>query len=103
MDACPNYKCFSYSEEEVFTWSEIISNKSYSPPGESVKFPTKSGTPVIYYPNPGSRFDDYSNHPWRPGDVVLYLGEIIGMSEHGIFVANDGRVHWGFHIFKIYN
>ncbi len=42
-------------------------------------------------------------YPWKNGEPVLYLGEVVGMKGHGIFVGNDGLVRFGYHLdsFKI--
>jgi hypothetical protein len=37
-------------------------------------------------------------YPWLKGENLLYLGEIENMKGHGIFVRNDGKVHYGYHI-----
>ncbi len=42
-------------------------------------------------------------YPWKNGESVLYLGEVVGMRGHGIFVGKDGLVKYGYHLdsFKI--
>ena len=36
-------------------------------------------------------------YPWKKGDHLLHLGEIIGMPGHVAVVDEKGRVHWGYH------
>lgn len=37
-------------------------------------------------------------HPFKEGEAYVYLGEIKNMADHGIFVDNDGKVLWGYHV-----
>lgn len=37
-------------------------------------------------------------YPWQTGEIVLYLGEVYGMKNHGIFVGKDGLVKFGYHL-----
>jgi hypothetical protein len=49
----------------------------------------------------GSEYRDvtqsYIFYPWKKGDCLLYLGEIVNMPGHCIVSTNDGKIHWGFH------
>lgn len=36
-------------------------------------------------------------HPWKAGDHLLYLGEILQMPGHVAVVDRAGKVHWGYH------
>lgn len=29
---------------------------------------------------------------------LIYLGEIVNMPEHGIFIGQSGKCYWGYHI-----
>lgn len=37
------------------------------------------------------------NYPWKKGDGLLYLGEIVNMSGHCVVSTRDGKIHWGYH------
>jgi hypothetical protein len=37
-------------------------------------------------------------YPWKDGDYVLILGEIVGMPGHYVFVTEDGKTHFGYHL-----
>jgi len=39
---------------------------------------------------------DYT-YPWKKGDSLLYLGEIVNMPGHCSVVTRKGEVHWGYH------
>lgn len=36
-------------------------------------------------------------YPFKEGDMMLYLGEIVGMEGHCIIVNEEGKVFWGYH------
>lgn len=36
-------------------------------------------------------------YPWKEGDHLLYLGEILQMPGHVAVVDKDGVIHWGYH------
>jgi len=36
--------------------------------------------------------------PFMDKDSMLFLGEIVNMRGHGIFVSRAGVVHWGYHL-----
>ena len=38
------------------------------------------------------------SYPWLKGEVILYLGEIEDMKGHGVFVRENGKVYYGYHI-----
>ena len=41
----------------------------------------------------------YENaYPFVDTERVLFLGEIVNMKGHGIFVTRNGTVHWGYHL-----
>ena len=48
-------------------------------------------------------WEEKNQYPWKNGEQVLYLGEVVGMWGHGIFVGKDGLVKFGYHLdsFKI--
>lgn len=40
-----------------------------------------------------------NNYPFKDKERVLFLGEIVNMPGHGIFVGRKGGiVHWGYHL-----
>jgi len=46
--------------------------------------------------NPKESILDY-HYPWKEGDSLLYLGEIVNMPGHCSVVTRKGEVHWGYH------
>lgn len=104
-----------YEEEKVASWPDLSEfqkiQHAYAkdafchevpredgqlrPTHYTVKVPPNSL--VVYYPNP----DDHTifSH-FRPGEMVLYLGELQGMSNHGVFVDREGRVRDGYHLWN---
>lgn len=50
--------------------------------------------PVAFDPPDG--YED--KYPWKPGESVLFIGEIFSMPGHGTFVGDDGLVRWGYHL-----
>lgn len=38
------------------------------------------------------------SYPWLKGEIVLYIGGIQDMPGHGVFVRNDGKTYYGYHI-----
>lgn len=105
----------TYPEEKVSTWADIgeIQREQHPYPADpfSLEVPRPDGklkpthftvkvppnTLVVYYPNP----DDHSIFsPFRPGETVLYLGEIVHMRGHGAFVDREGRVRYGYHLWN---
>lgn len=36
-------------------------------------------------------------YPWKEGDYVLLLGEIVDMRGHYVIVTEDGMTHFGYH------
>ncbi len=111
----PNLYKSNYNEKEVASWPDISEMQRvqhayardafcYEPPREDGKLqPTHYTTKVppnslvVYYPTP----DEHTifSH-FRPGETVLYLGELQGMSNHGVFVDRDGRVRDGYHLWS---
>lgn len=108
----PNLYKGPYEEEIVASWQDIYEIENIRRlhktdpffsaaiyPGSDLKsehFTVKvpPNTQVVYYPNG----DDHSIFsPFRPGEVVLYLGEVAGMKGHGVFVDHDGKVRYGYH------
>lgn len=105
----------TYPEEKVSTWKDIgeIQKEQHPYPADpfSLEVPRPDGklrpthftvkvppnTLVVYYPNP----DDHSifSH-FRPGETVLYLGELQGMRDHGVFVDREGRIRDGYHLWS---
>lgn len=101
-----------YEEKMVATWPDITEveavqhqhpqdafcREAPDPSGKlkSTHFTMKvpPNTLTVYYPNP----DEHTifSH-FRPGEVVLYLGELQGMPNHGVFVDREGRIRDGYH------
>lgn len=108
----PNLYKSPYAEEAVASWPDIAEleavqhpyprdafcfevpdpNGKLKPTHFTVKVPPNTLT--VYYPNP----DEHTifSH-FRPGEVVLYLGELQGMPKHGVFVDREGRIRDGYH------
>lgn len=79
----PNLYKGPYDEEKVCSWPDIKISGKVTP-----------NTLVVYYPNP----DEHTIFsPFRPGEIVLYLGEIVHMKSHGVFVDRNGKVQYGYH------
>jgi len=38
--------------------------------------------------------------PFSEDLPLVFLGEIVNMPEHGIFIGKSGRCYWGYHIFN---
>lgn len=79
-----------YQKHQVETWvplDEHLKNPVNFPRGIT------SGFLVVFTPPP----QDERLYPLRPGNPILFLGEIPGMKGHGIFVGNDGLVRFGYH------
>ena len=94
----------------MITWPDVASLEEkeipvrtipfYAPPPDTethyhVKIPANAM--VVYYPRPLDRYKIYLFRDLRPGDIVMYLGEVRGMRFHGVFVTNKGKVIWGQH------
>ena len=108
----PNLYKGPYEEEVVASWPDISElervqhpfpreafcheipdpSGQLSPTHFTVKVPPNTLT--VYYPNP----DEHTifSH-FRPGEMVLYLGELQGMPKHGVFVDRHGRIRDGYH------
>lgn len=82
-------------ERDVFCHEVPQSDGKLSPTHFTVKVP--ANTLVIYYPSP----DEHTifSH-FRPGEMVLYIGELQGMPNHGVFVDRDGRIRDGYHLWS---
>lgn len=39
----------------------------------------------------------FSQYPWKVGEHLLYLGEVVQMPGHCIVVNHAGKVFWGWH------
>jgi len=39
-------------------------------------------------------------YPFRNDLPLVFLGEIVNMPEHGIFIGKSGKSYWGFHIWS---
>ena len=65
-----------------------------------VNFPAgiTSGFLVVFSPK-REAVKSGSLQPLERGHPILFLGEIPGMSFHGVFVGSDGRVRFGYHTF----
>ena len=107
----PNLYKGPYGEEVVASWRDINEiEKEQHPypkdpfvmeaPGIGKPHPTHftvkvpPNTLVVYYPNP----DDHTVFSkFRPGEIVLYLGEVQHMRGHGAFVDREGRIQYALH------
>lgn len=38
-----------------------------------------------------------NSYPWKCGEALLYLGEVVQMPGHCIIVNRAGKVFWGWH------
>ena len=45
----------------------------------------------------GIKLEEY---PFANDLPLVFLGEIVNMPEHGIFVGKSGKSYWGFHIWN---
>ena len=43
---------------------------------------------------------EINNYPFATDFPLIFLGEIVNMPEHGIFVGKSGKIYWGFHIWN---
>ena len=41
-----------------------------------------------------------NNYPFATDLPLIFLGEIVNMPEHGIFVGKSGKIYWGYHIWN---
>lgn len=105
----------TYDEERVASWPDLAEvqrvQHAYPKDAFCYELPREDGqlrpthytvkvppnTLTVYYPNP----DEHTifSH-FRPGETVLYLGELQGMSNHGVFVDRDGRIRDGYHLWS---
>ena len=78
-----------YTEQQISTWNPLDSHLD-----NPVNFPTgiTTGFLVVYFPKHRA-----SPEPLPIGYPILFLGEIPGMSFHGIFVGPDGLTRFGYH------
>ena len=106
----PNLYKGSFDEEIVSTWRDIheIEKEQHPRPKDTFNHPTSGSklqpthftvkvppnTLVVYYPNPN---EHTMFSPFRPGEIVLYLGEVQHMCSHGAFVDRNGKIQYGYH------
>lgn len=99
-----------YEEEVVSGWRDIqeIEREQHAHPKDPFNHPVPGSRPqpthftvkvppntlVVYYPNSN---DHTIFSPFRPGEIVLYLGEVQHMRGHGAFVDRNGKVQYGYH------
>jgi hypothetical protein len=38
-----------------------------------------------------------TGYPFKEGEIMLYLGEVVGMEGHCIVVNSSGKIFWGYH------
>ena len=41
---------------------------------------------------------EFEEYPFADDLPLVFLGEIVNMPEHGIFIGKSGKCYWGFHI-----
>lgn len=78
-----------YLQSKIETWTPLdvhLNNPVNFPVGITSRFL------VVFSPKPGG-----GSYPLEKGYPILFLGEIPGMSFHGIFVGPDGLVRFGYH------
>jgi len=39
-----------------------------------------------------------ADYPFANDLPLVFLGELVNMPEHGIFIGKSGKSYWGFHI-----
>jgi hypothetical protein len=49
-------------------------------------------------PNSVVIFRGSKGYPFDDKDRMLFLGEIVNMRGHGIFVSRAGVIYWGYHL-----
>lgn len=111
----PNLYKGPYPEELVAEWPDIVDVESVQHPYPRDAFyvdasdhngklrPThyKMKVPpnslVVYYPH----HDEHTifSH-FRPGELSLYLGELLGTPSRGVFVDREGKVRDGYHLWQ---
>jgi len=76
--------------EQVETWEDLddLVKRMYGP----VPITNRMVTPHL-----PKEWDEKNQYPWKNGEPVLFLGEVIGMPGHGVFVGKDGLVKFGYH------
>ena len=43
---------------------------------------------------------EISNYPFATDLPLIFLGEIVNMPEHGIFIGKSGKIYHGYHIWN---
>jgi hypothetical protein len=43
---------------------------------------------------------EISRYPFAADLPLIFLGEIVNMPEHGIFIGKSGKIYWGYHIWN---
>ena len=78
-----------YPQNKIETWTPLdvhLNNPVNFPVGITSRFL------VVFSPKPGG-----GSYPLEKGCPILFLGNIPGMSFHGVFVGTDGLVRFGYH------
>ena len=44
--------------------------------------------------------NEIGNYPFANDLPLVFLGEIVNMPEHGIFIGESGKIYLGFHIWN---
>lgn len=50
---------------------------------------------IVVADTPPAGFE--TSYPWKEGECLLYLGEVVQMPGHCIVVNRKGLVFWGWH------
>jgi len=50
---------------------------------------------IVIFDNPPKGYED--KYPWKVGQSLLFLGEVVQMPGHCIVVDKAGKVYWGWH------
>jgi len=40
------------------------------------------------------------DYPFADDLPLVFLGEIVNMPEHGIFIGKSGKCYWGYHVWN---
>ena len=79
------------------TWTEEEGRDELSLQAGGGPTPVFEGPRVMIVELPEG-YKDHAGYPWRDGDAVLFLGEILNMpGGHCAVVSKDGTVNWAFH------
>jgi ribosomal protein S27AE len=88
------WKCTKCGE---ISWSQG-SDEVFIPVGEVPGPPPIPVGPRVMIVDLPEGYKDHPGYPWKDGDAVLFLGEILNMpGGHCAVVSKDGTVNWAFH------